>query len=166
MIERLHRMGERCSRVARRARLLARVLFVALRGLYRSWRAQDPTADPAFLRTRHAAYQLLWGQLENVYWKLRESSSDASLLRTLLRDVDAILAENFLYVREADRRVLTQYVLSLQRFRTAACELINDEPALGGTTRLTPTLFVEINIITQEAVDLRNRALQQVRRLL
>jgi hypothetical protein len=44
--------------------------------------------------------------------------------------------------------------------------LINDEPALGGITRLTPTLFVEINIVTQEAVDLRNRALQQVRRLL
>ena len=167
MIARLHRMGERCRRAARSARLLTRVLFVALRGLYRSWRAQDPTADPAFRRARHAAYRELWAKLDNVYWKLRESNGDASTLRALLRDVNAFLAENFLYVREADQELLTQYVLSLQRFRAAVCPLINNEPAAWeSTARPTPARLVDINVVTQEAVDLRNRVLQQIRRAL
>ena len=167
MIARLHRMGERCRRAARSARLLTRVLFVGLRGLYRSWRAQDPTADLAFRRARHAAYRELWAKLDNVYWKLRESNGDASTLRALLIDVNAFLAENFLYIREADEELLTQYVLSLQRFRVAVCPLTDNEPAAWeGTERPTPARFVDINGVTQEAVDLRNRALQQIRRAL
>jgi hypothetical protein len=164
MIARLHRMGERCRRAARSARLLARVLFVALRGLYRSWCAQDPTAHPAFRRARHAVYRQLWAKLEKIYWKLRESNSDASTLRALLRDVDAFHAQNLLYVREADQALLTQYVQSLQRLRAAACPLINNEPAAWGSIAWpTPARFVDINTVTQEAVDLRNRVLQQMR---
>jgi hypothetical protein len=160
-------MGERCRRAARSARLLTRVLFVALRGLYRSWRAQDPKADPAFRRARRAAYRKLWAKLDNVYWKLRESNVDASTLRALLIDVNAFLAENCLYVREADQELLTQYVLSLQRFRVAVCPLLNNEPAAWETpARPTPTPLVDINTVTQEAVDLRNRVLQQIRRAL
>ena len=167
MIARLHRMGERCRRAVRSARLLTRVLFVALRGLYRSWRAQDPTADLAFRRARHAAYRELWAKLDNVYWKLRESNGDASTLRALLIDVNAFRAENFLYVREADQELLTQYVLSLQRFRAAACPLLNNErPAWESTGRPTPARLVEINVVTQAAVALRNRVPQQIRRTL
>jgi hypothetical protein len=157
-------MGERCRRAARSARLQIRVLFVALRGLYRSWRAQDPTADLAFRRARHAAYRVLWAKLDSVYWKLRESNGDASTLRALLIDVNAFLAENFLYVQEADQELLTQYVLSLQRFRAAVCPLINNErPPSESTGRPTPGPLVEINVVTQEAVALRNRVLQQIR---
>ncbi len=167
MTARLHRMEERCRRAARSACLLTRVLFVAFRGLYRSWRAHDPTAHPAFRRARHAAYRVLWAKLDNVYWKLRESNRDASTLRALLRDVNSFLAENCLYVREADQELLTQYVLSLQRFRGAVCPLINNEPAAWESTgRPTPARLVEINVVTQEAVALRNRVLQQIRRAL
>jgi hypothetical protein len=167
MIARLHRMGERCRRAARSACLLTRVLFVAFRGLYQSWRAQDLTADPAFRRARHAAYRVLWAKLDNVYWKLRESNGDASTLRALLIDVNAFLAENCLCVREADQELLTQYVLSLQRFRAAVCPLPNNEPAAWESpARPTPTRLVDINTVTQEAVDLRNRVLQQIRRAL
>jgi hypothetical protein len=167
MIDPLHRMGERCRRAARSARLLTRVLFVALRGLYRSWRAQDPTAHPAFRRARDAAYRQLWAKFDSLYWKLRESNSDASTLRALLRDVNAFLAENFLYVREADQELLTQYVLSLQRFRAAVCPLVNNELAARESPAWpTPTRLVDINTVTQEAVDLRNRVLQQIRRAL
>jgi hypothetical protein len=167
MIAGLHRVGARCRRAARSARLLTRVLFVALRGLYRSWRAQDPTDDPAFRRARHAAYRKLWAKLDNVYWTLRESNSDDSTLRALLIDVNAFLPENFLYVREADQELLTQYVLSLQRFRAAVCPLINNEPAAWESTgRPTPARLVEINVVAQEAVVLRNRVLQQIRRAL
>jgi hypothetical protein len=167
MIVRLNRIGERCRSGLRAARLVTRVLFVALRGLYRSWRAQDPTSHAAFRRARHVAYRQLWAKLENVYWRLRESNGDASTLRALLRDVNAFLAENFLYVRETDQELLTQYVLSLQRFRAAVCPLINNEPAAWeSAAQPTPVRFVDINAVTQEAVALRNRVLQQIRRAL
>jgi hypothetical protein len=167
MIARLNRIGGRCRSALRAARLLARVLFVALRGLYRSRRAQDPTADPIFRRARDSAYRQLWAKLENVYWKLRESNTGASTLRALLRDVDAVLAQNFLYVREADQVLLTQYVRSLRRLRAAVCRLTHDEPVnLESIARPTPARFVDINAVTQEAVDLRNRVLQQMRRAL
>jgi hypothetical protein len=167
MIARLHRMGERCRRAARSARLLTRVLFVALRGLYRSRRAQDPTTHPAFRRARCTAYRTLWAKLDNVYWKLRESNGDASTLRALLIDVNAFLAEKLLYVRAADQELLAQYVLSLQRFRAAVCPMLNNEPAAWQSPAWpTPTRLVDINTITDEAVDLRNRVLQQIRRAL
>jgi hypothetical protein len=167
MIVHLNRIGGRCRSALRATRLLTRVLFVALRGLYRSWRAQDPAADPTFRRAREAAYRQLWAKLEDVYWKLREFNSDASTLRALLRDMDAFVAQNSLYVREADQALLTQYVQSLQRLRAVVCRLIPDEHAtLERIARPAPARFVDINAFTQEAVDLRNRVLQQMRRTL
>jgi hypothetical protein len=168
MIARLSRIGERCRSALRAARLLTRVLFVALRGLYRSWRAQDPTAHPAFRRARHAAYRQLWAKLENVYWTLRESNSDASTLRALLRDVDAFLAETFLYVRETDQVLLTQYTLSLQRLSRARHAMTENDVANvrdsnGGPAR---NMFATIDDVTQEAVSLRNRVLQELRHTL
>ena len=166
MIARLNRIGGRFKSALRAARLLARVLFVALRGLYRSWRTQDPTADATFRRAREAAYRQLWAKLENVYWKPRESNSDASTLRALLIDVDAFLTQNFLYVREGDQALLTRYVQSLQRLRAAVRRLIQDEPVtFEGIARPPPARFVDIDAVTQQAVDLRNRVLQQVRRV-
>jgi hypothetical protein len=105
--------------------------------------------------------------LENVYWKLRESNSDASTLRALLLDVDTLRAQVFLYIRESDQALLGQYVQSLQRLGAAACPLANNEPAAWeNTARRAPDWLVDINSITQEAVDLRNRVLQQLRRVL
>jgi hypothetical protein len=162
MIAHLNRIGGRCRSALRAARLLTCVLFVALRGLYRSWRAQDPTADPTFRRAREAAYRQLWAKLENVYWKLREFNNDASTLHALLRDVDVFLAQNSLYIREADQVLLSQYVQSLQLLRAAVCRLPKNEPsAWEGTARHTPDGFVDIKPIAQETVDLRNRVLQQ-----
>jgi hypothetical protein len=167
LIVRLNRIGGRCRSALRAARLVTRVLFVALRGLYRSWHLQDQAADPTFRRARYAAYRQLWAKLENVYWKLRGFNSDASTLWTLLHDMDTFVAQNSLYVREADQALLTQYVQSLQRLRAAVCRLIPDEPAtLEGIARPAPARFVDINAFTQEAVDLRNRVLQQMRRML
>jgi hypothetical protein len=167
LIVRLNRIGGRCRSALRAVRLVTRVLFVALRGLYRSWRAQDPAADPTFRRARHAAYRQLWAMLENVYWKLRESSSDASTLRALLLDVDTLLAQIFLYIRESDQALLSQYVQSLQRLGAAAYPSARNEPvAWENTARRAPDGLVDIDSITQEAVDLRNRVLQQVRRVM
>ncbi len=104
--------------------------------------------------------------LETVYWQVRESSSDASTLRALLLNVDAFLAQIFLYIRESDQALLSQYVQSLQRLGVAACPLAKNEPvASESTARRAPDGLVDINSITQEAVDLRNRVLQQVRRV-
>jgi hypothetical protein len=162
MIAHLNRIGGRCRSALRATRLLTRILFVALRGLYRSWRAQDPTADPTFRRAREAAYRPLWAKLENVYWKLREFNNDASTLRALLRDVDVFLAQNSLYVREADQVLLSQYVQSPHLLRAAACRLPkNETSALESTARHTPDGFVDIKPVAQETVDLRNRVLQQ-----
>jgi hypothetical protein len=174
LIVRLNRIGGRCRSALHAVRLVTRVLFVALRGLYRSWHLQDqaadPTfqaADPTFRRARHAAYRQLWAMLENVYWKLRESNSDASTLRTLLLDVDTLLAQIFLYIRESDQALLGQYVQSLQRLGAAAYALPKNEPvAWENAAPRAPDGLVDIDSITQEAVDLRNRVLQQVRRVL
>src|SRR5438132_3045770 len=167
LIARLHRIEEGYRSTLHSARLLARVLFIALRGLYRSWRAQDPTARPAFRQARQAAYRELWAKLENVYWQLRKGNGDALTLRALLRDVNTFLGENFLYIREADQDLLTQYVLSLQRLRVAVCPLTSDVVAASQSTApSTPARFVDIDAITQETVDLRNRVLQRIRRVL
>jgi len=165
MIAYLHHVGQRCWRAARSARLLTRVLFVAFRGLYRSWRAQEPAADPAFPKHRHAAYRRLWIKLENVYWKLRESNTDAFTLRALLCDVDAFLADNFRYMREADQALLTRYVQSLHRLGGASVQGNESDIAVprdssGGPA---PNMFATTDGVTQEAVDLRNRVLQKLR---
>jgi hypothetical protein len=164
MIARLHHMGERCRRAARSARLLSRVLFVALRGLYRSWRVQQHIADPTFRKHRHAAYRRLWIKLESVYWKLRESNTDASTLRALLCDVDTFLANNFRYVREADRPLLTRYIQSLHCLREVSIRVNESDIAVardssGGPA---PNMFATTDGVTQEAVDLRNRVLQKL----
>ena len=156
-------MGERCRRALRVTCLLTRVLFVALRGLYRSWRAQDPIAHPAFRRATHAAYRQLWTMLEDVYWKLRERHNDAPTLRARLRDVNAFVGENLLYIREADQVLLTQYILSLQRLRGASHPM-NENDAFAvweGTGERTPSTVADAAI--QEAVGLRNRVLQELR---
>jgi hypothetical protein len=168
MIARLNRIGERCRSALRAARLLTHVLFVAFRGLYKSWHGHDPSALPAFRRATHAAYRQLWAKLENVYWKLRESNSDASALRALLRDVNAFLAENVLYIREADQELLTQYILSLQRLRRATHHANeNDSAALwGGIGESTLSTPANIDGVTRKAVDLRNRVLMRIRQAL
>jgi hypothetical protein len=167
VIARLTRLGDRCRSALHSARLLSRVLFVALRGLFRSWWQQDPTVHPAFHRAQELAYRQLWAKLDTVYWALRARNGDAVALRALLRDVNALLAENFLYVRNADQVLLSQYILSLHRLRAAACPLLTNEAAAwAGTAQPRPTRLVDINTITQEAVDLRNRVLQQMRRAL
>jgi hypothetical protein len=105
--------------------------------------------------------------LETVYWQLRESSSDASTLRALLLDVDTLLAQIFLYIRESDQALLSQYVQSLQRLGAAAYPLAKNEAvAWENTARRAPDGLVDIDSITQEAVDLRNRVLQQMRRVM
>lgn len=167
MIAYVNRMGEHCRTTLRAMRLVTRVLFVALRGLYRSRRAHDPTARPAFRRVRRAAYRQLWAMLENAYWKLRVCHSDASTLRTLLRDVNAFLGKNILYIREADQVLLTRYMLSLQRLRAVICPLVSREPTpWERNAPPTPAPFADIVAVTQEVVDLRNRVLQQMRRML
>jgi hypothetical protein len=166
MIARLNRIGERCRSALRVTRLVSRVLFVALRGLYRSSRAQDPTAHPAFRRAKNAAYRQLWAMLENIYWKLRERHSDAPTLRAMLRDVNAFVGENFLYIREADHVLVTQYILSLQRLRRTSHPMNeNDASAVWeGTGGRTPSTVADSAI--QEAVGLRNRVLQELRHAL
>jgi len=168
MIAYLHHVGQRCGRAARNARLLTRVLFVAFRGLYRSWRAEGPAADPAFPKQRHAACRRLWIKLENVYWKLRESNTNAFALRALLCDVDAFLADSLRYMREADQPLLTRYVQSLHRLRGASVRRNESDIAIprdsGGG--LAPDMFATTDRLTEEAVDLRNRVLQKLRQTL
>jgi hypothetical protein len=167
MIATLIRISKRCRIGLRAGCLLARVLVIALRGLLRSWRAQDPTADLFFRRNRHAAYSQLWAELERVYWRLREPQGNAPTLRELPRDVDTFIGSTFLYIRETDQELLVQYVLSLQRLRDAICLLIDNDPAAReSAARPTLSRFVDINAVTQETIDLRNRVLQQIRRAL
>ena len=145
-------------------RVLTRVLFVALRGVYRSWRSQDPAADTGFRRARHDAYRQLWAKLENVYWKLRERNGDAPALRALLRDVNAFLAENLLYIRQPDRELLSQYILSLQRLRSASHPMNENFPVAAWDgicgSMANPAVPIEGDI--EETVGLRNRALLQL----
>jgi len=168
MIARLNRIGERCRSELRALRLLSRVLFVALRGLYRSWHAQDPTSLPAFRRATHIAYRQLWAMLEDAYWKIRERNNDAPTLRALLRDVNAFLAENILYIRQADQKLLSQYILSLQRLRAANHPMnTNDTVAVWeDICGRMPSTVADIDAVIQEAVGLRNRVLLQLRRTL
>jgi hypothetical protein len=165
MIARLNRIGERCRSELRAMRALTRVLFVASRGLYRSWGAQDPAAHPEFRRARQAAYCQLWAKLENVYWKLRERNGDALTLRALLRDVNVFLAENLIYIRQADRELLSQYILSLQRLRAASHPMNENFPiaAWEGICGRVPNPAVPIEGDIEETVSLRNRVLLQLR---
>jgi hypothetical protein len=155
-------------RKARKARLLTRVLFVAFRGLYKSSRAQQPMAGPAFRKHRCAAHRQLWAKLENVYWKLRESKSDAFTLRALLCDVDAFLADNFRYMREGDQALLTRYVQSLHRLGGASVQGNESDIAVprGSGGGLALNMFSTTDCVTEEAVDLRNRVLQKLRQTL
>ncbi len=164
MIAHFYRIGARWRRAARSARLLARVLIVALRGLYRSWRIQGPTAHPAFRRHRHAAYRQLWAKLEDVYWKLRESNSDRMALCALLRDVDSFLANNSLYIREADQALFTHYILSLYRLGGAIARMNQNDSAAARDSDGAPTAntFATISGLTEDAVDLRNRVLRRL----
>ena len=168
MMARLNRIGERCSSELRALRLLSRVLFVALRGLYRSWCAQDPTSLPAFRRARRAAYRQLWAMLEDAYWTIRERNGDGPTLRARLRDVNAFVGENSLYIREADQKLLSQYILSLQRLR-AANHPMNESDAVAVWEDICgrmPSTVADIDAVIQEAVGLRNRVLLQLRRML
>ena len=144
--------------------LLSRVLFVALRGRYRSSLTPDPTSYPVFRRARCTAYQQLWAKLENIYWKLRGCNGDTPTLRGLLRDVNAFLAENRLYILGSDQELLTLYILSLQRLKVAVWPLPNKASAAWeSTAQLMATRFVNVNTITREVAELRNRVLQQIR---
>ena len=167
MIIRLSRLGDRCRSALHSGRLLTRVLFVALRGLCRSWWNQDPAVHPAFRRARDLAYRQLWAKLDHVYWTLRARNGDAVALRALLHDVNVFASEHFIYVRGADQVLLSQYIFSLHRLRAAVCPLLTDEAAAWESSgRTGPRPFVDINTITQEAVDLRNHVLQQMRHAL
>jgi hypothetical protein len=167
VIARLSRLGDRCRSALRSGRLLIRVLFVALRGLCRSWWKRDPAVHPAFRRARDLAYRQLWAKLDDVYWALRARNGDAAAVRALLRNVSVFTRDNFLYVRDADRVLFSQYILSLHRLRAAVCPWVTHEAAArGGTAQPGPTRFVDVNTITQEAVDLRNRVLHKMRRAL
>ena len=164
MIVSLNRAEKRCRRALRAARLLIRLLYVGLRGLYRSWRAHDPTRHPAFRRARYAAYRQLWAKLETVYWKLRGSNCDASTPRALLRDANVFLTENCLYIREADQGLLAQYVLLLQRL-AQVIHPTNENVALAvweGVGGPTPGMAGNIDGVTQDVVGLRNRVLLQI----
>jgi hypothetical protein len=168
MIARLNRIGERCRSALHVTCLLTRVLFVALRGLYRSWRAHDPTAHATFRRARHATYRQLWTMLEDVYWKLRARNTDLPTVRALLSDVNAYVGENVLYIREADQVLLSQYILSLQRLRAARRPMSeNDAVAVWqDICGRMPGTVADIDGVVQEAVGLRNRVLLQLRRAL
>ena len=126
-----NRVGEQCRSVLCTARLLDHALFNGLRGLRWSWRSREPKLDVA---TRHAAYRELWEELEDIYWKLRNGDSDASALRALLRDVNAFLGENLLYIRKADQELFTQYILSLQRLKAAVYPLLDNARRVDGMT--------------------------------
>jgi hypothetical protein len=167
MTARLHHIGERFMRKARKARLLTRVLFVAFRGLYKASRAQHPVAGPALRKHRCAAHRQLWAKLENVYWKLRESNSDALTLRALLRDVDAFVANNFASAPETDQALLARYIQSLHRLREVSVQGNESRVAVAWRSDGGPhpnTLAAPAGV--QEAVDLRNRVLQKLRHTL
>ena len=168
MIARLNRIGERCRSALRVTRLVSRVLFVALRGLYRSWRAHDPTAHPAFRRATHAAYRQLWIMLENVYWKLRARNTDSPTVRALLSDVNNLFLQSVLYVQPADQAVISQYILSLQRLRATSCLVKEHKAAEAWETNGPPApgSFASIDLVTAEVIELRNRVLQNMRRAL
>jgi len=159
------RIGDRCRSELRALRVLTRVLFVAIRGLCRSWRAQDPAANPAFCRARHDAYRRLWAKLENVYWKLRERNGDAPTLRAQLRDVNAFLADQLPYIRQADRELLNQYILSLQRLRAASDPMNENSPVVAreGICGPMPRAAALVDGVIKETVSLRNRVLLQLR---
>jgi hypothetical protein len=74
---------------------------------------------------------------------------------------------NFLYIQESDQKLLTQYILSLQRLRAAVYPLLIDEPAAWEVAgRPKPARFVDIDAVTQEAADLRSQVLHQMRHAL
>ena len=168
VIATLNRIGQRFKSALRFTCLLTRVLFVALRGLYRSWRAQDPTAHATFRRASHAAYRQLWRMLENVYWKLRARNTDSSTLRALLRDVNTLFLQSVLYVQPADQAVISQYILSLQRLRATSCPVKENGVAEAWETNgpRAPGSFANIDLVTAEVIELRNRVLQKIRRAL
>jgi len=168
VIATLNRIGQRFKSALRALRLLTRVLFVALRGLYRSWQAQDPTARPTFHWARHAAYRQLWTMLENVYWKLRAPNTDSPTVRALLSDVNELFLQSVLYVQPADQAVISQYILSLQRLRATSCLVKENEAAEAWEANRLPApgSFANIDLVTAEVIELRNRVLQKMRRAL
>jgi hypothetical protein len=64
-------------------------------------------------------------------------------------------------------RRLNQYILSLHRLGATVCpSLTNEAAAWEDTEQPAPMRFVDINAVAQDAVDLRNHVLQQMRRAL
>ena len=168
VIATFNRIGQRFKSTLRALLLLTRVLFVAVRGLYRSWRAQDPTAHPTFRRARYAVYRRLWTMLENVYWKLRARNTDSPTVRALLSDVNDLFLQSVLYVQPTDQAVISQYILSLQRLRATSCVVKENEAAEAWETNRLPApgSFANIDAVTAEVIELRNRVLQKMHRAL
>ena len=163
----LYATAELCHRTLQDLGLLFHVVFVALRGLYRSRGGHDPTASAAFRSARRAAYRQRWAMLEESYWKLRERNSDNATLGALLRDANAFVLENSLYIETVDRTTIIQYIVSLQLLREAIYSVkIKRFPARwdnssGGIRWAT---LDDVASFTQETAGLHRKVEQRMRR--
>jgi|SRR5450755_247419 len=166
MIARLHRIGKRFRSSVRSGWILARVLFVALRGLYKSWWVRDRTADITLRRSSRAAYRQLWAKLENVYWKSRATNNGGLEAAALLQDADAFLTGHLRYFRASEHASLAHYIGALRRLEnttdTVSDTLVSTRSIGDGRTSMNATR----QRVAQATNDLRNQMLQKLRHTL
>jgi hypothetical protein len=138
---------------------------VALSSLYRRWRRRDRSASSAVCSARQSAYRQLWPLLEEIYWDARERKGSNSALRGKLREVNAALGEELPCFRPADLRLIGHYLLALRHLGVLVYPLPKGKSTATWEDTGAPTQQALSNLdsVTRQAVDLRNRLLSQIR---
>lgn len=81
---------------------------------YRQWKSQrDLTRSQKFQGDRELAYRQLWEKLEDVHLKARTDSVGKREFDALVKDVNAYILKNSLYIEKIDSKLSIEYLDSV-----------------------------------------------------
>ena len=81
---------------------------------YRQWKSQhNLTRSQKFQGDRELAYKQLWEKLEDVHLKARTDSVGKREFDELVKDVNAYILKNSLYIEKTDSKLSTEYLDSV-----------------------------------------------------
>jgi hypothetical protein len=143
-------------------------LAVALLGFYQWRKQQENTKRAMAFEVHRKAYQDLWQKLEDINITLRGDQRTNPEIYSLIRGFNTWFLQNSLHFEDSDQQLFNDYVLALDRLRSAIYCSADDDVASAWTrtwASMPETVDASIRAASDEAKRLRQIIKTRVQRV-
>jgi hypothetical protein len=144
-------------------------------GIYIGFRKSQQDRDSGrfgqYEKDRQGVYRDLWDRVEQFNIKARIELVEANELSAHLQSLNAFMLRSGIYLDDADRNLVNQYVEAAYNFQKVVRESGLDEAEVPlGKTQAIPYEIIQAHIVIgkaqNEALKLRSQVIEKVRRVL